>query len=333
MDKPVESHNTPALQKISRLLYVSLHGLVTVAVTLACIATVVGFCGRLGWPFELLSHFKVQYFLFLSLALVFYLFARSYYHALIATVFTLANFAVIVPLYLPDSPSNTTDRHFRVLVVNFNSRNTSYDRAVRVIQEKNADFLIATEVNRRWERELAIHVPSYRFVFGQTREDDFGIMFLSKKRFRNTRLGSLGIASIPFVMAELEVNGNTLTIAGMHPLPPVSLYAHRDRELQMKELAKLVAGISSEVVVAGDLNMTSWCPIFQDLIGVSGLHDTRRGFGIQATFPTDLPFLLIPIDHCLTSKGLVTVSHSVGPNIGSDHYPVTVDLAFRNGHR
>jgi endonuclease/exonuclease/phosphatase (EEP) superfamily protein YafD len=42
-----------------------------------------------------------------------------------------------------------------------------------------------------------------------------------------------------------------------------------------------------------------------------------------------LPVLRIPIDHCLVSSELVVLEHTVGPDIGSDHYPLLVTLAVR----
>ena len=81
----------------------------------------------------------------------------------------------------------------------------------------------------------------------------------------------------------------------------------------------------------GDLNTTSWSPFFSDLIEESGLRDSRKGFGIQTTWPDGLFLLRIPIDHCLVSKDISVLDRRVGPSIGSDHFPVTVDLVLTSG--
>jgi len=39
--------------------------------------------------------------------------------------------------------------------------------------------------------------------------------------------------------------------------------------------------------------------------------------------------LRVPIDHCLVSSELAVVNHEVGPDLGSDHFPVLVTLACR----
>ena len=333
MDNAVDSRRSSSILRRFLRLHVSLRRLLTIAVVLACAATIIGFLGRLWWPFELAAHFRVQCFLFLSLAVVFYIAKRAYELVFITVVLALVNFITIVPLYLADCPCTPINRDFRAIVANLDLQNTAYNKAAQVISNRKPDFILATEVTQEWEHQLLTRLPSYRFVFGQARHDHFGIMILSKLPLRKTRLGYLGTAGIPFVMAELTVNGKPLFFVGMHPPPPVSSDAYTDRKLQVEKLAALVAKMQTEVVVMGDLNMTSWSPIFRDLIRVSGLKDTRRGFGIHATFPTHLPFFLIPIDHCLISGGLRTVSRSIGPYIGSDHYPVTVDLAFNDKQR
>ncbi len=57
------------------------------------------------------------------------------------------------------------------------------------------------------------------------------------------------------------------------------------------------------------------------------LATTVSGFGLKPTWPTSLPLLMIPLDHCLLSPGLRVTSFEVGPRVGSDHLPVLVEIA------
>ena len=101
------------------------------------------------------------------------------------------------------------------------------------------------------------------------------------------------------------------------------------RNRQFEELARTAFEEESSVMLIGDLNITSWSPVFWELLRKGGLTDSRQGFGIQPTWPVWLPVLLIPIDHILVSEKIVIHSREVGPNIGSDHYPVVVDFSVR----
>jgi endonuclease/exonuclease/phosphatase (EEP) superfamily protein YafD len=35
----------------------------------------------------------------------------------------------------------------------------------------------------------------------------------------------------------------------------------------------------------------------------------------------------VPLDNCFVSSGVVVTAHRDGPNVGSDHRPLVVDLA------
>lgn len=76
----------------------------------------------------------------------------------------------------------------------------------------------------------------------------------------------------------------------------------------------------------GDFNMTPWSPKFRQLVADSHLRDTVRGFGLQPTWPAGAPQFWIPIDHVLVSPDILVVDRRVGPDLGSDHYPVIVDI-------
>ncbi len=63
------------------------------------------------------------------------------------------------------------------------------------------------------------------------------------------------------------------------------------------------------------------------------LLDSRRGFGVQRSWPTSMKVSIlgtmrIPIDHALVSRDVKVLDRRVGPFIGSDHFPIMVDIAF-----
>ena len=81
-------------------------------------------------------------------------------------------------------------------------------------------------------------------------------------------------------------------------------------------------------MVVGDLNTSPWSPVFHDLLRASGLRDGRAGHGIQPTWPSLFPLLWTPIDHCLVSRGLIVQRFQRGPYVGSDHFPLIVDITL-----
>ena len=58
------------------------------------------------------------------------------------------------------------------------------------------------------------------------------------------------------------------------------------------------------------------------------LQDARRGHGLCGTWPSDLPaFLRVAIDDAYHTAGLVCTDFAVGPDVKSDHRPISVTFA------
>ena len=132
-------------------------------------------------------------------------------------------------------------------------------------------------------------------------------------------------AAVPSITAKIRSRGKEFTVIATHPLPPVSPSYFYLRNEQLEKLPDFINGAEDPVLLLGDLNCTPWCYHFQQLLERTGLKNSSRGWGLHATWPTALPLLLIPIDHCLYHPAITIVKKETGPFIGSDHYPVIVD--------
>ena len=112
-------------------------------------------------------------------------------------------------------------------------------------------------------------------------------------------------------------------------MPPVRSGTAELRNGQFVEIAALTAPLPNPRLLLGDLNATSWSPHFTDLVRDCRLRDARQGFGVQPTWPrfSGIARLLqIPIDHTLVSDDVEVVARRVGPDLGSDHRPVEIEL-------
>ncbi len=303
-------------------------GLLAAATVIASSTTVVGFLGRLWWPFELASHFRAQYFFFLIGTAFLFLLGRKQRAAILASVFALINLSLIVPLYFGSPSTHAEGRTVRALLVNVNTSNQAYGRLQKFIRSVEPDFMVLLEVNRVWLNELQRLVGVYPFSRARPRDDNFGIAFLSRIPFKSAEVRGIGKAGVPSVVVQFDIDGQSLTVIGTHPLPPVGRAYSEHRNQQLTELAHLVGSLRGGVMVLGDLNTTSWSPYFSDLIRKTGLRDSRNGFGLQPTWPAGLPHFWVPIDHCLVSSGVVVHNRRTGPDIGSDHYPVVIDFSI-----
>lgn len=111
----------------------------------------------------------------------------------------------------------------------------------------------------------------------------------------------LGEAEVPSINATLLLNGIPVTLLGTHPLPPGSAEYARLRNDQLRAIATKVQASKGLTIVLGDLNATPWWPAY-------------------------LPIGRIPLDHCLVSPSIYVINKQLGPNVGSDHLPVVIDL-------
>jgi endonuclease/exonuclease/phosphatase (EEP) superfamily protein YafD len=103
------------------------------------------------------------------------------------------------------------------------------------------------------------------------------------------------------------------------------------RNLEFLDLARMIGAEHDPVVLAGDLNSTGWSPRFTDLLADARLRDSRQGFGVQASWPTQFMLLGIPIDHCLVSPEIQVLDRRVGGPVGSDHLPIVIDVRLPSG--
>lgn len=118
-----------------------------------------------------------------------------------------------------------------------------------------------------------------------------------------------------------------ITILSSHPLAPTDAERAGLRDAQLEFAAEWAAEQPGPFIVAGDFNATTWSWPFRNLIEVGGVRNSQIGFGIQPTFAaTSNPFFRVPIDHLVHSDDLRVRERWLGPPMGSDHFPLLVDL-------
>jgi endonuclease/exonuclease/phosphatase (EEP) superfamily protein YafD len=155
-----------------------------------------------------------------------------------------------------------------------------------------------------------------------------GLILLSKFPILNHKITELSEFGNAFVEAELIIREERVLFYGAHFPRPGYRHGYQGRSMQFLKLAHQIRRKSMPSMIAGDFNATPFSPVFQKFLLVSGLKDTRKGFGWQPTWPVYFPGLWIPIDHILVSPEIRVIGRSTGSHIGSDHYPVIAELSM-----
>ncbi len=298
---------------------------------LACLATLAGFAGRFWWGFELATHFRVQYALALGGLTLVLLALRQWRWPGLFGAFALLNMAFVVPGFWESdpatSPSTEPSPTRRALLANVNAENRDFERIRRLVITSNPDIILLLEATPWLLDRLQDLGERYPHRVAEPRDDLFGIALLSRHPFAQSQIIRFGdTTSPPAIVATITADQHPFTLIGAHPWPPVSATLAEGRNAQLRALASQVRQSQPPVLVLGDLNISPWSPWFTRLLTDAGLRDSRRGRGIQPSWPAGWWPLWIPIDHVLFSEGIRIRHREIGPAIGSDHYPVIVDF-------
>ena len=293
----------------------------------------VGRLHRLHWACELLCHFTAQYLLLLLIAAAALAVARRWRWAVVATILAAWNGALTAPIYFRVESGRgepvSSAKSLQIASVDVLTSNPEHEKVIDWITSEQPDLVLLMEVNSRWRRAIGDLMP---YAHIEAREDNFGMAMLNRAPFAEVATIYPADGPVPAIRARVaDRNGKLWTVYGCHPLPPVFGDNAQLRNEYLEAIGRRVVAESGPTIVIGDLNATSWSGVFTDFLDRTKLVDSRRGFGVQPTWsPRASRFFLIPIDHCLVSAGIIVNDRRVGPDIGSDHFPIVATLSERH---
>jgi len=290
------------------------------------LATVLALLAPLGWPFELFSHFRVQYAAGALLLAALLAWRRAAVPAVLALVVGgwhllpgLASSSGAVASQACTGPA------FTVATANVQFSNERREALRAWLATQPADFLVIQEVTAAWTAELESQaIYPYRHIV--PREDPYGLALLSRWPLESVTLVDLAGDGLPSLAGVVDAGGRRIRFVGVHthwPLTP-AMAAARDEAL--RGAAMIARASDLPVVLLGDLNLTPDSPAFERLLEQAGLQDAMHGRGWHPTWLAGFWPLALRIDHVLVSAGLCIDRADVGPPIGSDHRPVVVQL-------
>jgi endonuclease/exonuclease/phosphatase (EEP) superfamily protein YafD len=287
------------------------------------VVSLAAFFGNLWWVLDLGAAFRPQLTLLLLIGCGVLLIGRWQRLALVIGLVMLLNLVTVIPVYLPGT--RATDSDLRVLSFNVMASNENYEEIISFIRASEADVVVLHEASRPWEEALARADLGYKVWMNRHPDDIFSSMVLAAEdasvesfgfRFRDPRAVAIRLASGVSVLA-------------VHPLSPQGPERSHLRDQQLAWAGSWVREQAGPVVITGDFNASPYSYPYRRLLAETGLLDSIRGFGLELSYPARFPALLqVSIDHLLHSEHLAVVDRRLGPALGSDHYPLTVDLAL-----
>lgn len=257
-----------------------------------------------------------------------------------ACVFALVFAALsirVLPVLVP-SEAAAPSRTLRIAYANVNAWNDPTPDAVRWFESTDADVVALIECSQEWVDALraSSRGAGPAWPNAAVRIDDHpigGVAILSRHPLRDVDVFIGPEASFPMVDAVVQSPDGPVRLMIAHPVPPVGIGAMEMRNAEILWLAQRCAESALPTAIVADFNDTPFGQALRDFAATSGMRSAACVTGLVTTWPARVAGvrwpapLRIAIDHCFVSRDMGIAALSAGPDTGSDHLPLLVDLA------
>lgn len=217
----------------------------------------------------------------------------------------------------PGLPEGAGAPQLRLASANLNLDNRDASALRDWLTRAQPDVVVLLELSPAFAQDMQT-LPGYPYRSLNPLPTPFGIGVLSKFPLLNPQVIA-DAEGIQRIETDLQVAGCRVGLAAVHPMPPISPQQRTKRDATLRGLAQRSQVSQIPSLIAGDLNSSPWAPTFAGL----SAFGWQRASGLAPTWGGPLG---IPIDHVLASAQWRLVSQQRGPDLGSDHLPVLVEL-------
>ncbi|AFM06086.1 hypothetical protein Fleli_3775 [Bernardetia litoralis DSM 6794] len=230
---------------------------------------------------------------------------------------------------------NVTEKTLKVsiLVSNVLMGNRETAKLKELIKRENPDIVFMVETDQWWAKQMDYLKEEYQYQLLKPIDNTYGLLLYSKKEPIKLDLNYYVQDDVPSIIATFKLDKNskeTFDFYGIHPRPPVPEEAKtsvpRDAELIM--VGKEIEKKDNPTIVAGDFNDVAWSHTSRLFRRLGNLLDPRIGRGMYSTFHADYALLRWPLDHVFHSDEFQVIEIKKLEYIGSDHFPIFINLAY-----
>lgn len=234
------------------------------------------------------------------------------------------------PRQVPDAGPDPVDT-LAILACNVLTPNRRADELIALVRRYRPDVLIAVETDRWWQSRLDALVEDYPHVLRCPLDNLYGMLVYSRLPLEDGQIRFLVEEDVPSAHAAVVLpSGRRVSLHCLHPRPPSPTEnpSSGPRDAELVVVGRRAAEETLPVIVTGDLNDVAWSATTRLFSRVSGLLDPRVGRGMFNSFHARYPFLRWPLDHLFHSAGFTLVDIRRLPPMGSDHFPMLIQLAL-----
>ncbi|TYC51951.1 endonuclease/exonuclease/phosphatase family protein [Rhodobacterales bacterium] len=309
------------------------HRVLACLFVLFAIAVLASFLAASGWPLDLLAHFQAQYVLGGLVFAAAFAACRRWPATVMALCLSLV---ALMRMDLFDdarfaATSDASGPSLRVAAANLFGSSEALDGLVEEHRKHAFDLMILTELPVPADDGLLARFPGLTHVTGMPGQALAGrpaAVVLSRNAPEEAELIRVGqnpsaITRARYCFADTRP---CLDVFAVHPLPPFNPRYYQSQAAILHALADRAAQSEGPMLVAGDMNATSWAPLLQPLRDEAELRKVACGNRWSPTWLAPVPGLGLELDHFFVKGGLAVKNCALGSSNGSDHWPIFTEL-------
>ena len=217
----------------------------------------------------------------------------------------------------------------RILISNVLMENRQDADLLALVHECSPDIILLVETDDWWDERLRVLDDTYPHSIKQPQSNAYGMHLFSRLKLAASQVRFLIEDSVPSIRTEVKLrSGRHIVFYGIHPRPPEPRQDTEERDAELLVVGREVKESGRPAIIAGDLNDVAWSNTTRLFQRISGMLDPRRGRGMFSTFHADYPFFRWPLDHVLHDSSFTLVRLLRLRSIGSDHFPILVELKY-----
>jgi endonuclease/exonuclease/phosphatase (EEP) superfamily protein YafD len=242
---------------------------------------------------------------------------------------------IIFP-YTPLSPKQVLDaakgrNSLKIISCNVFMHNRNSKLCLSEIERLDPDLVLLVETDKWWFEQLQVIQQRYPYQVTVPLSNTYGMLLYSKLELIDKKVEYLVEKEVPSIHTVIKVHQDLqFKLHCLHPAPPspTENESSTERDAELLLVAKRVDATRIPTIVVGDLNDVAWSSTTKLFQKVSGLLDPRIGRGFFNTFHASYPIFRWPLDHIFHSNHFRLVDIIRLKNIGSDHFPMYVELTY-----
>ncbi len=286
-----------------------------------------GFLARFHYLFDLLSHFRLYFLLGFVILFFVSIYFKNKLLILIHAIFIIGILFSLRQFYIPIKETNHTQT-LKIISLNILSQNSEYEKVRKFIKKENPEIITIQEMSPKWEQELNQLKIEYPYFLIESRNDNFGIAIYSKYPLEDAEILHLNKENIPYPFGTVKINDQSISILGIHTMPPIGSEYFELRNRQLKSVNEFIKQQEGELILLGDLNCTSFSSNLNILLEGTRLRDSRLGKGIQGSWSARMKLFYLTLDHAFVTDKIQVLDRRIGEDLGSDHYPVILNVGW-----